>query len=164
VAFSSDGTLVASGSGDKIVRLWRVSDGGLLRALTYEGLATCAKWVAFRPNGRLVAVSDGKAVRFVASSGSHGHWKLTPRWSNAWPYPGWSPGGFGFRGQDLAAVVLDVAGYRLQLSIFFGIDGSKSETKTQVEGDIGNAVPGNPGRPEVAGSLPPRRREIPVPE
>ena len=56
-------------------------------------------------------------------------------------------------GQDHAAVVLDVAGIRLQPSIFFGIDGSKSETKTQVEGDIDNAVPGNPGRPEVGGSL-----------
>ena len=40
-------------------------------------------------------------------------------------------------GQDHAAVVLDVAGIRLQPSILFGIDGSKSETKTQVEGDIG---------------------------
>jgi WD40 repeat protein len=34
-----------------------------MQALTYEGLATCAKWVAFRPDGRLVAASDGKAVR-----------------------------------------------------------------------------------------------------
>jgi WD40 repeat protein len=33
VAFSPDGSMIASGSDDNTIKLWRVSDGALLRTL-----------------------------------------------------------------------------------------------------------------------------------
>jgi hypothetical protein len=73
VAYSPDGSLIASASRDDTVRLWRVSDGVLLRTLT--GHTSAVKSVAFSPDGSLIAsasidatirlwrVSDGVSLR-----------------------------------------------------------------------------------------------------
>jgi WD40 repeat protein/nucleoside phosphorylase len=53
VAFSSDGRLVASGTGDRTVKLWDAATGAVRRML--EGHSDPIGAVAFSPDGRLVA-------------------------------------------------------------------------------------------------------------
>jgi len=66
VDVSPDGQTIASGGEDKTVRLWRLSDGSLLRTLTGHTLNV---WhVAFSPDGRRVASgSFDKTVRIWRS-------------------------------------------------------------------------------------------------
>ena len=79
VAFSPDGQILASGSSDYTVCLWRVSDGALLRTL--EGHADRVSSVAFSPDGQMLAsgsvdtvrlwrVSDGALLRSLEGYGS----------------------------------------------------------------------------------------------
>jgi parallel beta-helix repeat protein len=62
VAFSPDGRLLASGSGDETIKLWEVASGSLVRTLT--GHTDDVTSVAFSPDGRLLASgSDDKTIK-----------------------------------------------------------------------------------------------------
>ena len=53
VSFNSDGTILASGGQDRIVRLWDVSTGSELRTLT--GHTSVVNSVSFSPDGTILA-------------------------------------------------------------------------------------------------------------
>jgi WD40 repeat protein len=62
VAFSPDGTQLASGSEDKRIKLWQVSSGNCLNTL--EGHQNLVRSVAFSPDGTLLASgSDDATIR-----------------------------------------------------------------------------------------------------
>ena len=58
LAFSPDNRLLATGSGDTIIKLWDAATGKLLRAM--EGHTRLVRSVAFSPDGRLLASGGGK--------------------------------------------------------------------------------------------------------
>jgi len=62
IAFSPDGQLMASGSYDKTIKLWRVKDAALINTL--DGHTNTVYGVAFSPDGSLLAsASADKTVR-----------------------------------------------------------------------------------------------------
>jgi WD40 repeat protein/tetratricopeptide (TPR) repeat protein len=71
VAFSPDGSILASGSLDKSVQLWQVSDGALLQKLTGEGQGPVES-VAFSPDGQMLAsgARDGAVRLWRVSDGT----------------------------------------------------------------------------------------------
>jgi WD40 repeat protein len=69
LAFSPDGKMIASGGGDKTVKLWDVVNGNLIRTL--EDHADNVPFVAFSPDGRTVASGgfDKKVKLWNAATG-----------------------------------------------------------------------------------------------
>ena len=53
--FSPDGMTLGSCGHDRFVKLWRVSDGALLRALNFDDNAYLVDSVAFSPDGQFIA-------------------------------------------------------------------------------------------------------------
>ncbi len=71
VSFSPDGQLLASGIRDGIIKLWRVSDGSLIKTLS-SGHTAYLTSVAFSPDGQILvsASLDGTIKLWRVSDGS----------------------------------------------------------------------------------------------
>ena len=64
VAYSPDGKILACGSGDRSVRVWKAATGKLLlgRVKTMDSISALGNCVAFAPDGKTLAVAKGNAV------------------------------------------------------------------------------------------------------
>ncbi|HET9767097.1 MAG TPA: hypothetical protein VFS60_09625 [Thermoanaerobaculia bacterium] len=71
-AFSPDGGLVASGSSDHAIKLWRAADGALLRTMVQCAGVGCRGpgAVAFSPDGTLLATAGGGLKLWNVADGS----------------------------------------------------------------------------------------------
>ncbi len=90
VAWSPDGTRIASASGDMTVQIWKPTDGTLIR--TYTGHSSAVYSAAWMPNSSTVASSsdDGSIHVWDADSGTLLHQHQTP---SPLLHIAWSPNG-----------------------------------------------------------------------
>jgi serine/threonine protein kinase/WD40 repeat protein len=90
VAWSPDGTRIASASSDRTVQIWKATDGTLIR--TYTGHSSVVWSVAWMPNSSTIASSsdDGSVQVWDADSGTLLHSRQTP---SAVISIAWSPKG-----------------------------------------------------------------------
>ena len=76
VAFAPDGKQLASGSGDKTIKLWDVATGSLQRTL--EGHSDSVWSVAFSPDGRICQEDETNVLsshpRRVSTMSVREHW------------------------------------------------------------------------------------------
>lgn len=72
VAISPDGTLVASGSADRTTKIWRASDGALVRTIVQCSGVGCRgpNSLAFSPDGRLLAAAGSSLKLWNVADGS----------------------------------------------------------------------------------------------
>lgn len=82
IAFSPDGRYLASGSGDRTVRLWNLVEGKAER--TWEDHSVMANKVAFAPDGRWLAALCQQQVRVYEPQGTTKH-ILGPDNKPGWP-------------------------------------------------------------------------------
>jgi len=67
LAFSADGSMLASGGGDERLKLWRMPDAKLIRAVTIPNSGTATS-VAFSPDERLVIAVTSELVASPADT------------------------------------------------------------------------------------------------
>ncbi len=69
VAFSPDGTMIATGAADRVIKLWDVRAATLKERLTLTGHSDCVSGLAFSPDGKsLVSAGWDGTIRLWATS------------------------------------------------------------------------------------------------
>ena len=96
LAFAPDGTLLASGSADRLVCLWNLTDGKLSLRARLDGHTEMVNAVVFDATGKLLAsaANDGKVLWWDVAAGKKiRQWRLPssrrrPGHDARWPLPG----------------------------------------------------------------------------